>query len=80
MKSANGVEEGHSGLEPTPFAHQLRSPSLPRGGSECGKIAWYLRLLSVGARVSGSGDSWQGWDLLQFPEHAAELVDRVVVS
>ena len=68
MKLANGVEEvGHSGLEPTLFAHQLGSPSLPPGRSECGKIGWYLRLLSVGAQVSGSGDSWQSWDLLAVP-------------
>lgn len=39
MKLANGVEEvGHSGLEPTLFAHQLGSPSLPPGARNVGRL------------------------------------------
>lgn len=44
-----------------PLCPPAEEPFSAPGGSECGKTAWYLRLLSVGAQVSGSGDGWQGW-------------------
>lgn len=78
MKSANGVEEGNSGLETTLFTHQLGSPSQPGGRGTWED--WYLRLLSVGSLVSGLETAGGAGVCCEFREHSVGLVGQVVVS
>lgn len=83
MRGASKWGGGGGPLWPgaNPLCPPVGEPFSAPGRLECEKIGWYLRLLSVGAQVSGSGDSWQGWGICwQLPEHGAELVGQVVVS